>query len=372
MAFPAHTPLNVLHLSSEKSWRGGEQQIAYLIDELTALGVNNVVAARQGSVFHHYALNKNLPLFPLPFRNSMDIRTALDIKRICRSNKIHIVHMHSASSHGIAVLSAVLGNPTPLVLSRRVDFVPKRSWFTRWKYNHPSIKRILCVSDKIREIMEAYTAHPEKCVTVHSGIDMKKFSGKPTASPLVAEFGLDTHIHLVGNTSALEDHKDYPTFIAVIERLVQRNVPVQAFIIGKGGLEESLRGLVRAKHLEHVIHFTGFRSDIAQVLPGLSVFLMTSKEEGLGTSILDAFLAGVPVVATRAGGIPEMVIDGQTGLLAAPGDADALAAAVEKVLIDTSLRARLVAGAHAKVQEFSKEETARKTLVQYLEVLRAD
>jgi glycosyltransferase involved in cell wall biosynthesis len=360
--------LKILHLSSERTWRGGEQQIAYLIEELARHGVKNYVAARAGSVFEAHCLKHDIPVFPLPFRSAVDFITARAIKCYCRVYDIDLVHMHSARSHSLGVLSHVVGNKTPLILSRRVDFVPKRAWFTQWKYNHASIVRVLCVSDKINEIMHTYLKHPEKSMTVHSGVDLAKFTPADIPGTLRREGLVTPGQTLIGNTSALEGHKDYFTFIDTIEKLVPQQPDIRAVIIGTGSLEETLKQYVQQKNLGGVIHFTGFRQDIVDILPELDIFLMTSSEEGLGTSVLDAFLARVPVVATAAGGIPEMVVHEKSGLLAPVGDCTTLAANVTRVINTPALRAALVAGASEKVREFSKERTAERTLAVYREV----
>jgi glycosyltransferase involved in cell wall biosynthesis len=361
--------MRVLHLSSEKSWRGGEQQIAYLVLEQRAQGIDVEVAVRKGSSFEAFCQKNNFSYTSLSFASSISIGTALAIKSICRVKKIDLVHMHAAKSHSIGVLSAFLGNRTPLILSRRVDFVPKNSFFTRWKYNHRAIKKILCVSDKIREIMQAYVNHPGIVATVHSGIDLAKFSAPTTENILRQEFNIDPSTVLIGNTSALEKHKDYHTFIDAIEHVLKRGHRVAAFIIGKGSLEIPLKKYVEEKGIRSSFHFTGFRNDITRVLPCLDIFMITSNEEGLGTSVLDAFAARVPVVATHAGGIPEMVVDEQSGLLAPIGDPKTLADNLERLIKTPSLRTTLIEGAQKKLTEFSKEATAEKTIRAYQEVL---
>jgi L-malate glycosyltransferase len=357
--------LKVLHLSSEKSWRGGEQQIAYLIEELGEMGVTNVAAVKKGSVFEQHCIRKNIPHLSLPFANTVDVLSASTIARFCRKNQIDIVHMHSAKSHGIGVLSALLGNRTPLVLSRRVDFIPKDNFLTRWRYNHPSVRAILCVSDKITEIMKTYVENPQRCTTVHSGIDLARFASMPPENTLRKEFHIPPAVKLIGNTSALEHHKDYPTFIRTVRTLVDENASLMAFIVGKGSLETSLKDQVRNCGLEQAVTFTGFRTDIQAVLGSLDVFLMTSETEGLGTSVLDAFACGVPVVATAAGGIPEMVIHGYSGLLAPVGDSDKLAELVRAVLDDEKLRTKLITGGKERLLNFTKRSTAEKTVAVY-------
>lgn len=307
----------------------------------------------------------NLQHFTLPFSGSLDWRTALALKRICREYNADIIHLHSSKSHSIAILSAVLGNQTPLILSRRVDFVPKSSIVTKWKYNHSSIKKILCVSDKIAEIMRAYVRDKSKIVTVHSGVDRHKYDIVADRHALRREFNLSDSTRLIGNTSALEAHKDYFTFIDTVKYLKSWSFDFHAFIIGDGSLKKTLEQYAIDNGVASNITFTGFRKDLLTLLPSLDLFLMTSNEEGLGTSILDAFAAHVPVVATNAGGIPEMIKHKKTGMLAEIGDAQKLADFVKQVLSDATLKQQLLSGASAMLENFSKEKTATKTLAQY-------
>jgi L-malate glycosyltransferase len=174
---------------------------------------------------------------------------------------------------------------------------------------------------------------------------------------------------LIGNTSALEDHKDYFTFIDTVA-LLKNGIDFKAFVIGDGSLTDELKKYASEKGVSAHIIFTGFRKDILKVLPALDIFLMTSKEEGLGTSILDAFAANVPVVATRAGGIPEMVLHEETGLLANIGDAKTLSDHIVSISSNASLRLTLINGATLKLDEFSKEKTAALTLAHYQEILQ--
>jgi glycosyltransferase involved in cell wall biosynthesis len=143
-------PIRVLHLSSEKSWRGGEQQIAYLIDELNKIGVENFIACRKRSSFENYCRERAWDHFALNFSPPFDIFTALQISRICLKNRIDILHMHTSYGHTLGMLSALFGNKAQFVLSRRVDNPIRNNWFTTWKYNHRRIKRIITVSGAIR------------------------------------------------------------------------------------------------------------------------------------------------------------------------------------------------------------------------------
>ena len=135
-------------------------------------------------------------------------------------------------------------------------------------------------------------------------------------------------------------------------------------------LKEEIMNRVKAEQLEKHISFLGFRKDVPQLLKSLDVFLMTSKTEGLGSVILEAFACGVPVVATTAGGIPEIVKNGETGLTVNIGDETALASAVEKIIANPDYKNSLVKNATAFVNQFSVKATALQTKAIYQSLLK--
>ena len=370
LAHPEGRPLRVLHLSSEKSWRGGEQQIAYLIAELKALGVHNYIACRKGSSFEKYCQDRKWDPFSLNFKTPFDILTAYQISRICNKHQIDVMHMHTSYGHTLGMLSTLLGNKARLILSRRVDNPIRSSWFTSWKYNHKRIERILTVSDAIREILLNKLTDPSKILTVHSGIDISKFKKSGSRDYLRSRYKLEKDTILIGNTSALSDHKDYPTFIQTAAYLIDKGLNARFFIIGTGELEVMIRKLIKEQGLKEYVIMTGFLNNLPEVLPELDIFFMPSKTEGLGTSILDAFACGVPVVATRTGGIPEMVIHEKTGLLSSVADYKDLGDNILRIINDPDLKAKLTSNAEIVIQEnFSKEKTALETLKQYQEMM---
>jgi len=362
--------MKILHLSSERAWRGGEQQIAYLIGESQQLGLEVLVAGRRGSAFDEYCERNKLPFFKLPFSGEFSLRTALGIRRICAEENVDIVHMHSSHSHAMGVLSAIFGNRAKLILSRRAAFPMRPNVLSRFKFNYPGIEKIICVSDAIKEVMRPDLKAPQKLVTVHSGIDLARFEGAHVPGKLRKEFEVPAGVPIIGNVSVLADEKDYPTYLKVCRGLKDQGVDARFFMIGGGPLEGDLRKLVKVMDIEDRVVMTGHRSDISEIMGDLDVFLMTSKTEGLGTTVLDAFANKVPVVATRGGGIPEMITDGVNGSLSEVGDYQNLARQVCALLQGGELRNGFVERAYETLTAgFTKEETARRTVEIYRDVL---
>jgi glycosyltransferase involved in cell wall biosynthesis len=345
--------------------RGGEQQLAYLLEELRELGQDQEVLCVKGSPLETFCREKGILCLSYNKRISTDPLVGWEIKRICRSHRIDLIHAHDSHAHTSAYLAAVFGNKTPIVVSRRVAFQQGKSGFSLQKYHHPAVRKILCVSEESRRVLLKHYKKPEQAVVVYSGIDLDKFCHSNTGI-LHRELGIAPEIPLVGYIAAISPEKDFITFVDTAGLLLEGGLDARFLIIGgDGGDQERVERHIRAKGLGAQVHITGHRSDIPQVLPELSALLFTSAAEGLGTSLLDAMACGVPVVATATGGIPEIVLDGQTGLLAPVGDAAGLAEQVSRLFSAPVLREGLIRQAREHVRRFSKEAMARETLREY-------
>jgi len=360
--------MRILHISSEKSWRGGEQQIAYLLEETAAAGVENEVLCRAGSAFEQYCKEQKFPVHAVSFGGLLLINSALTLRKLAKN--FDIVHAHTAKAHLLCYYALLLGMQAKVVVSRRVDFVPSTSYFTKKRYNHAGVNKYLCVSKAIEKILTSYLdVGKDRCTTVYSGVDLNKF-GLSDDSDIHSEYGLDKSLKLVVNTSALADHKDYRTFLDTVKMISDQRDDVHFIIFGDGPMKEEIVSYSHNLNIDRVVTFAGFVDNIPALLPQADVFLITSKTEGLGTSIIDAFACKVPVVATAAGGIPELVEDHKTGLLNNIGDVSSLCDSVIKLFNDQTLVKSLTSGATEKLLQFSKEHTAQSTMQIYKELIK--
>ncbi|MEL6941224.1 MAG: glycosyltransferase family 4 protein [Bacteroidota bacterium] len=364
--------MHILHISSARTWRGGEQQIAYLIEELQTQYIQQTSLCVKGAPFANWCRAQDIPCITYKKRSSIDWSIAKQIKRIVKEEKVTHLHAHDSHAHTFAVLAATFfGMRKPIILSRRVDFSIKKNFFSHWKYNHSSVKKIICISHNIKKIVQESIKDQTKLKVVHSGIQPEKFTNpKAVKNRLRKEYQIDEDKKIIANVAALADHKDYPTFVNTAEILSRKRSDLQFLIIGgDAGEKDKIRQLIKDKNLESCVLLTGFRNDIPEIFPELDLLLFTSKEEGLGTTVLDAFASNVPVVATEAGGIPEMVIHRKTGWLAPIGNAQQLSEGVEQVLDNKSFRDDLIVQSKLHLQEFTSKKMASAILAIYNTVL---
>ena len=359
-----------LHVDTARTWRGGQNQVLVTVMGLRAIGERATLVAHPGGELRTRAA-EGLDLIPLAPRAEMDLQAAWRLSRLLKRLRPEIVHAHDP--HGVAMAALALSMSTepakpPLVASRRVDFHIRGNALSRWKYRQVDL--FVCASEAIRKMLVGDGIPDARTATVHEGIDIGRVDAAPPAR-LHEEFWLPHEAPVVGNVAALVPHKGQRHLIDAAA-LVIRQVPDARFILaGEGELRGALERQIKDLRLEKHVFLAGFRPDVLSVHKSFDIFVLSSVTEGLGTSLLDAMACSKPIVGTRAGGIPEVVKDGETGILVSPRDHEALASALVKLLKDPALRERLGAAGRVRVCErFSAERMVLDTLKAYRRAAR--
>lgn len=358
----------ILHINTAKTWRGGEQQLFYLALGLLNKKIPQLIIGQPHSELEMKCKEVNLPFEPVRILSELDIFAAGKIQNIVKKNKVQLIHTHTAKAHSIGLLVKRKIPSLKLVVSRRVDFHVNQNWFSKKKYLSPANDLFVCVSKKIKEVLLEDGLENEKVVTIHSGIDLTRFKKKKNSLHLRKEFQIDKNTIIIGNIAALVDHKDQKTLLNAIA-LIKTDHKFKFFIIGEGELKKDLLKLTRDLRIEEKVEFTGFRSDVLEFLSLFDIFTLTSKEEGLGTSILDAMASGLPIVATLGGGIGEMLVPEKGALVANVGNYKILAQHFKTLIESRSLRDKFGNFNLKHVKRFSIDETIRKTIQVYYSMM---
>jgi L-malate glycosyltransferase len=357
-----------LHIDTARTWRGGQNQVLLTVLGMRALGHRAMLVAHPAGELRQRA-REGLELVPLTPRTEMDLSAAWRLARVIARERPDVVHAHDP--HGVAMAALALSMSTqpakpPLVAARRVDFHLKGNALSRWKYRQ--VDCFICASEFIRRMLIGDGVEQARAVTVHEGIDLGRVEAAPRAD-LHAEFWLPRDAPIVGNVAALVPHKGHRHLLDAALLVVQKLPDVRFVIAGEGELRASLERQIKDLALEKHVVLAGFRPDVLSVHKGFDLFFMSSSTEGLGTSLLDAMACGKPVVATSAGGIPEVVSDGQTGILVPPRDHEAMARALIALLHDEHAQQVMGAEGLLRVREkFTAERMVQETLAAYRRV----
>lgn len=323
------------HLNLARGFRGGERQTELLIRGLASLGWTQQLVARRGEALA--ACCRDVPGLQIHEAGNGVAGAFVALRGA------GLVHSHEGRGVQAAWLNRAL-HGAPYLITRRVQKGPRASLLNRRMYR--SAAAVVAISGAIRTALARLDARLPVAVIPSASSALPVKLG--TVERLRASFGGD---FVAGHVGALDDsHKGQLQIIALARRWQASYPQVRFVLVGAGRDEATLREA--AAGLDNVI-FAGEVTNVGDYLAAFDLFLYPSRHEGLGSVLLDALEAGLPVVATAVGGIPEIIRDGANGILVKPDEPAALEAAVAALRADGGLRARVASANRLRAREFS-------------------
>jgi glycosyltransferase involved in cell wall biosynthesis len=368
----AHS-LSVVHLDDGRIWRGGQHQVFLLISELQKLGVRQALAAPPGAPLAERARALGIEVFPFTAPlGELDPFAPGRLARFARNWGAALLHAHTGHAHAQGLRAVRKLRSVPLVVTRRVDFAVGQGWWSRRKYTAPG-QHFIAISTAVRDVLIAGGVAPGRIAIVHSGVPAIPAAYAWPRERVRAELGIAPNEIAIVNIGALTDHKGQQYLIAAAPAVLAHCPRARIHILGSGELHAQLAEQIQQLKLEEKVILHGHVTDARLKLAGFDLFVSSSHLEGLGTVILDAMLAGLPVVATAAGGVVDIVKPNETGLLAPPRDPVALATAlIAGLQLTPDTRRQLITNACTMVAaQFSAAATARGTLEVYQRILKS-
>jgi glycosyltransferase involved in cell wall biosynthesis len=352
-----------VHVDSAHEWRGSQSQVLLTALEMSARGHAVTVVCQAGGGLFGRAQASGLEVRPIVFGGDLKPGAILGLRGVLRETKPDVVHVHDPHATAAGVIAVrTLGRRRPrLVASRRVT-LPLRGPLSRMKFM--ACDRVLAVSQAVARGLVADGLPAARLRLVHDGVP-DRVPGSDGLD-LSGELGLPAGARVIGNVAALTEHKDHHTLLRAMPRVLQEVPEALLVIVGEGPLRARLESEARSRGLRSRCVFTGFRSDVDRWMARFSLFSLTSRVEGLGTTLLDAMCFSRAVVATATGGIQEAVRHGETGLLVPVGDSGALARALVDLLRDEKRRDRMgEAGRRLFESRFTAGRMVEETLRVY-------
>lgn len=360
--------LSVLHIDSERGWRGGQQQAVYLYENLLDKGLKTCFVCRNNSKLETYFKKKKLPFLSLPLANEFYIFSAFKIASFCKKNKYNILQLHSAHALAIGLIAKLFFRDLITIGVRRVDFSIKKNVFSQLKYRTHFLNQLVAISEKIKNVLINDGLACEKISVIRSGININKFN-KSKQENLKRELSIPSDYLVVGTVAALVGHKDYPNLLKAAKIVTERFDKVVFLAAGSGKNEAEIKELHKNLGLKNKFLFLGYRTDIGNILKNLDIFVLASKEEGLGTSTLDAMSVGLPIIGTDAGGIPEVIADNENGYIVPKRNPKKLAEAIINLLNDEQKRNVFSKNSLKIVREFDIQKNIDQNINLYKRLL---
>ncbi len=359
--------MKVLHVETGMNLYGGALQVLYLIGGLSKREVTNVLACPAGSRIGAEAVGICDRVRFIPFSGELDLLFIRRLMRVIRSERPDIVHLHSRrGADTLGGIAASLSG-TKTVLSRRVDN-PENPLLARIKYR--LYDRVVTISNAIRDVLASEGVPPGKITCVHSAVDTGAYGTACDREWFAEEFDLAPGTRAVGMAAQFIERKGHRHLIQAAPDILESFPKTIFLLFGKGPLEDEMKALCRSVDVSGSVRFAGFRDDLQRIYPCLDLLVHPADMEGLGVSLLQAAASAAPIVAARAGGLPEVVRHGMNGLLVAPRDPGAVAEAVKTLLADPArCRSMGEAGRAIVEREFSIDAMVSGNLRVYTELL---
>lgn len=318
--------MNILNVTSIVEWRGGDAQMYTIYNLLKKYGeLDQYILCPENSVLYKKASNDKAQVIAYTKKNKVFSLIKPIIKCVKEFN-IDVLHIHDSSALSAAIIAKMLvKKDLKIIYSRKRNNTIKNNFFKKLKYDNKYIYKIVSVSKAVEKIFVNINIPKEKLLTIYDAINVSEFANKNKTGLIHKELNLPEELKIIGNISSLAKQKDLITFINTAEKVIKKNSNVRFVILGTGSEEPVLKELVQAKQLENSVYFLGFKTNVADYLKEFDILLMTSVTEGLPLTIYEAFASKIPIVSTKAGGIPEVIKDGTNGYLTEIGDANLLA-----------------------------------------------
>ncbi|WP_022670286.1 glycosyltransferase family 4 protein [Hippea alviniae] len=351
--------MRILHVDTEKGFRGGEQQLLWLVEGLIKNGIDSAVATVKDELYNR-CRKKGIKTVRLTGNQ------LTDWLRLAKEGKNYdIIHAHTAKALNISALAKKI-NKKPLIYTRRVDYKPKNNIFTKFKYRLSDV--VVCVSEAVKDTLVGFV-DSKKLRVIYSitdpkledSVDLKRV--EKIRNSYKGKF-------IVGTAAALTKQKNIPNLIEAASMVLKQAKDVVFIVAGEGNLKEQLEKQIKSLSIEDRFFLIGFKRDIQNYIKAFDLFVLASDNEGFSGAILNAMILKIPVIVTDAGGAREIVEDNKSGFIVRKRDSKQLADAILKLYREPNLRDRFVDNAYKIVKEkFSVKKMVESYIIVYNELM---
>ncbi|HLW01571.1 MAG TPA: glycosyltransferase [Ktedonobacterales bacterium] len=364
--------LRILHVITDLQIGGAENILLQTVRAQKAAGHDVAVCSLRPNGPMAPAIRAECPVFELGMGHALGPLVLWRLARLMRRGRYDV-------AHGSLFQANLVTRPAARLAGVPVNITSMHTIYSRFRERHFVVDRLTArwadvitgVSDAVcRFAVEQEGLPAAKVRTLRNGLDLSRFQAitnyQARRAEVRAALGYAAEHVVMNMTARLHEKKGHTYLFQAAERLRSRYPQIRVLVAGDGPQRAALEAECQARGLTDVVTFLGMRQDVADLLAASDLSVLPSLLEGLGLVVLEAMVMRCPVVATNGGGIVELVEDGVHGLLVPPADAEALAAALERIMTDGQLRARLIeAGYRHVLADFSFERMMQETEALY-------
>ena len=360
--------MRILHTESSKGWGGQENRTLNELITMRARGHELAVVSRPGARIIERAKEAGFATFTVDMRGAIDLPAILKLRSAIKAFRADVVNTHSGRDTQLAGMAARTLAHRPRIVRTRHLALPITSRFTYSVLPD----HVVTVSKYVEDYLVSAGVPREGITTVSTGVDFSRYDRTTVAGNLRDELGLPADSLLVGTVAILRAKKGHAEILDAAPEVLRRFPNAHFVFAGDGPQTDNLKARIAADGLDGRVHLLGLRRDVTNVLASLDVFVLPTHQEALGTAFIEAGAMGLPAVATRVDGVPEVIQDGTTGFLVPAQQGHALIEPICRLLGDAILRQSMGANAREFVhRKFSREVMAEGMERLYKRLLEA-
>jgi glycosyltransferase involved in cell wall biosynthesis len=353
--------VSIFLVDSGREWRESQGQVLTVARELGKKGYSAQLVLEPGSELFRKASEEGLPTLPLRMRGRMGWAVRGKLARAMKAHRCKLAHFHETLGAGLGLPAAAAAEVPVRILSRPADSSPLEG-----RLPFAAIDAFIAGSDGVRSILVRGGIPEDRIEVVPPGVDFSRFTSQPPDDLVRRELGLGPDDFLVGAIVPLEDERGHEALLDAAALVVGQAPKVRFVVLGEGSLRLEAPEPGAARPMNSVFYFLGSREDTPRVLASLNMFTVFSHLDGLGSFLVDAMAAGLPVAAADVSTARDLIAHRENGLLVPARNPRALADAVLKVHFDKNLSARLSArGRESVLERYSVEAMARRIISVY-------
>lgn len=363
--------MTILHVSGVTNWGGGENHLENLYFEVDKSNpeITQYIFCVSKSDFHKRLKTKTYNHISAPLDLKIDPRYIFKLIRVCISKKVDLIHIHDPTALTLCVIADRIYNKLPnFIYSKKTSFPIKNRKSTLFKYNYKKIRKYICVSKAVEKITSKSIEDTSKITTIYDGIRFDDKTSK-TSFLLKEKYNIPNDKIIIGHIGNHIRAKNLFNFIDVVNELVHVKQLKHFHFVQIGNHTERTQmylDKIKALNLEDHISLTGFMHNASSFISQFDIFLLTSQSEGLPQVINEAFYFKTPVISTNAGGIPEIITNGENGFLTEIEDYKKLANYIIKLSNDKNLQKQFIDRSYSQIiNGFSSSIMAKKTVTIY-------
>ena len=354
--------LKIAHIDTGKDFRGGQDLLLSLGRGLKQRGHSQTVVCREGSLLAKRAMDGGLQTIPLG--------TIGELRRYLREGRFEIVHAHDGRAQTIS-FRASMGLPVIRVASRQVAFTPRHPLIHRWKYSL-TCHGVTANSQFVRQVLMDAGVPETHIEVILPGIEIpKNLPDSAMRSQARARWGFTGDEFVIGHAAAFTREKGQDVALRAALQLASKLPRARMLLAGEGPDRSEPAMIELARQASSIVQLPGFIEDLDEFYAALDLYIMPSRSEGWGLTALRAMAFGLPVIASKVGGLAEVVEHGKSGWLVAPESSEELAGSIVDAASDPARLAVFGRDARRRAEQFSIDETVQRTERLYMRLLAA-